>query len=649
MSGTNQAIKGKVIVLFVFLLGFTLLLSACASSSATSPTSSNTNTVNKPTPIPAPPLKELYSTPSFSGHSGVVTGVAISPDNSTIASVGYDQTLRLWDAVSGNKIHAFQDVEAFLSVTFSPDGKTIATSSESGKICLWDTITGKLKATLEGLKEAVFTLAFSPDGKNIIAGDYDNDIILWEVATQKQLKVFTGHEHPIRKLGFSPDGKTLFSYDYDSNIFVWDVDTTNKIRAFQFGKTEQRIAAFSPSGKYAAVVEQGFTVKIIDTNSGKEVSNYKSPDIAIANLIFTPDNKKLFIGFGNGNLKYFDFTAGNQAEDYPSSYSEWIFTLAISHDGKMLVAGGGAIENSVIIWDVTNKNQLRTIKGHDRKIQTLAINQTGSLVAIANLTKIRLWEVSSQKEIALLQGQFGGIYSLKFSPDGKYLASAAYDKTVKLWDVKNQKLLETFVDNSSEYPYMTFAFTQDGKLITSQESNKIKVFDLQTLKQVRSMTSQVKYIYSIDSNLNADKIVVAGYNNFLEVLDINTGQTVQKIDLSNRTYLKVAFTGLGLLIATFSNYTYDIELMPSGANLDSYPLSGHSNWIFQMAATPGCCSKIASASIDGEIIIWKLTTSLFSPANRQMDKGLTALDISSDGKLLVTGHWDGSLKFWEVD
>ena len=105
----------------------------------------------------------------------------------------------------------------------------------------------------------------------------------------------------------------------------------------------------------------------------------------------------------------------------------------------------------------------------------------GKTLASGNDTTIRLWDVQTGKEKATLKGHTSLVSSLTFSPDGKTLASGSHDKTVKLWDMETGKEQATLKGHTS--PVSSVAFSPDGKTLASGSEITIKLWDVQTGKE----------------------------------------------------------------------------------------------------------------------------------------------------------------------
>ena len=175
--------------------------------------------------------------------------VAFSPDEKTIASGGYDKTVRLWDAQTGKLLQTLIGHTATVwDVAFSSDGKTIASGSHDKTVRLWEADTGEPLRTLTTEQmTAVWSVAFSPDGKTIASTSIYSAIRLWNVKTGQLLRTLTRENQRliknkrdlVRRMGrmvaFSPDGKTIASDNILGGVELRDVETGRHLRTLISG------------------------------------------------------------------------------------------------------------------------------------------------------------------------------------------------------------------------------------------------------------------------------------------------------------------------------------------------------------------------------------------------------------------------------
>jgi len=115
------------------------------------------------------------------GHTDIVTSIAYSPDGGNIASGSWDNSVKVWDVMSGVITATLKHSNHVDSVTYSPDGKYIASGSWDKTVKVWDAMSGAITATLKGHSDKVNSVAYSPDGQ-YIASWSDNSVKVWDVS-----------------------------------------------------------------------------------------------------------------------------------------------------------------------------------------------------------------------------------------------------------------------------------------------------------------------------------------------------------------------------------------------------------------------------------------------------------------------------------
>ena len=158
--------------------------------------------------------------------------MAFSPDGKRIVSGSDDNTVKVWDARTGQEVLTLKGhTDGVISVAFSPDGKRIAQRQlrQDGEGVGRRTRARRL-LTLKGHTDYVTSVAFSPDGKRIVSGSRDKTVKVWDAADGP------GDSSPSRdtpasvsSVAFSPDGKRLVSGSWDKTVKVWDAATGQEL------------------------------------------------------------------------------------------------------------------------------------------------------------------------------------------------------------------------------------------------------------------------------------------------------------------------------------------------------------------------------------------------------------------------------------
>src|SRR5262249_5651351 len=113
--------------------------------------------------------------------NGPVYSLAFSPDGQTVASAGYDHSVKLWDASRGREVRTLRGhTDKVCGVAYSVDGLIVASTGSDGNIIIWDAATGQDVLTLRGHDDLVSSVAFSPDGHALASASWDRTVKIWD-------------------------------------------------------------------------------------------------------------------------------------------------------------------------------------------------------------------------------------------------------------------------------------------------------------------------------------------------------------------------------------------------------------------------------------------------------------------------------------
>jgi eukaryotic-like serine/threonine-protein kinase len=441
------------------------------------------------------------------GSKGIVYTVAVSPDGKR-AAAGFSAGLVIvWDVVTGQTAWTRNDPgQSAMSAAFSPDGLSLAvgygayTGDQIGRAKLWDVASGKELQAFTGPPGGVNKVAFHPDGKRLaVAGS--GIVEVWDIKAVRKLQELKGHNRWVYCLAYSPDGKWLATGGWDNTVKIRDA--ASGVESLTIFAHEGYVLdlAFSPDSRNLVTTSEDRSVRLWEIPAGRRVSTFRGHADFVQAVAFRPNGREIGTGSVDGSIRFWDLQTSRPVV---VQHTGWVSRLAVRRDGLRVISETGLRGTDALPtkgWNLATgeidatlagirfeslpADYVRGPLGWDERVQSghfdvIVMSPDGKLAAqTADLagtgaasrskdyaySSVVVRELQTGRVLHTLTGHSADVTSLAFSPDGRRLATASFDRTMKLWDMQTGQEVFTLIGHTAGV--VAFAFSPDGNQIVS--------------------------------------------------------------------------------------------------------------------------------------------------------------------------------------
>ncbi|KAF7966502.1 hypothetical protein HWV62_38124, partial [Athelia sp. TMB] len=547
------------------------------------------------------------------GHHGFVTSLTFSSDGERIASVSDDETIRVWDARTGELIVGpiLGQPGSLTSVAFSPNGERIVSGSDYKTICIWDARTGELVAgPFEGHASDVTSVAFSPDGQRVASGSRDMTVQVWDVQSGELVTgTFQGHKNAVSSIAFSPDGERIASGSWDKTICVWDARKGALVAGPFEGHTHDVTSvAFSSDGGRIASASWDMSIRMWDAWTGDLVAGPFVGHTDVVNAVgFSPDGTRVASGSTDKTILVFDAWTGELVAGPFKGHGDSVCCVSFSPDGEHIMSGSW--DMTIRIWDAwMSELDTGSLEEYPKDITSVAFSPGGEYIASASRDKTHhVWHAQTGELVSgPSQGLYNFVPSLAFSPDGEYIASGSRDSIYILDATTGELVAGPFAGHTD--PITSLAFSPDGRYIVSGSHDKtVRVWDAQTGGLVcHPAEGHTNSVVTVDFSPDGERVASGSWDKTIRVWAAFTGVLIAGPFVGHTNIVTtVSFSSNGEYIASGSgDETIRIWDARTG-NLFAGPFEGHAGVVNSVAFSPDGAS-IASGSSDNTIRIFSV-------------------------------------------
>jgi WD40 repeat protein len=410
-------------------------------------------------------------------------------------------------------------------------------------------------------------------------------------------------------------------------------------------------AAFSPDGQWLATADTDCQVRLWDSQTGHLVRICAGHTNWVRFVTFSPDGQLIASCGADRTIRLWHAADGVNVKTLSGHHHE-VFAVAFSPDGLWLASAGG--DGTIKVWDISQGTCVHTLVGHRAWVRSVAFANPSTLTGEAAMPhrclasgdisgEIRLWDVVNERCVQTLTGHQGEVRSLAFSPDGGWLASGSGDGTLKLWDVRTQECLATYPGHPGGVYGVAFNPVEDW-LISSGGDRTIKIWDWQTDTCLKTLQGHRNEVCSVAVHPDGRRLVGVSLDQTVKLWDSQTGQCLRTWEGHTDWALPVAFSPEGHYLASGSNdHTVHLWNWQTGDLVRT--LTGHRDFIYGVAFSPDG-QRLASGSTDCTARIWTVATGQCRQILQGHTDWINAIAFHPQGDILATASADATVKLW---
>ena len=280
-------------------------------------------------------------------------------------------------------------------------------------------------------------------------------------------------------------------------------------------------------------------------------------------------------------------------------------------------------------------------------IWSLAFSPDGQYLAAGDTKgNILLRKVADGQPIRSFTGHNAWVVSLAFSPDGKTLASSSCDCTAKLWDLSTVQCLHSLDEH--EHEVWSVAFSPNGEtMATGCDDCQARLWSVITGKCIQVFLGHTDYILSVAFSLDGQKLFSGSHDNTIKQWDIKTGKCLRIFRGHDKGVRSISVSPCGQMLASGSN-DQTVRLWDTKTGKCLHIFRGHDNMVLSVAFCPRD-NLLVSSSVDQTLRLWDVDTGECLKVFQGHSNMINSVTFNSQSNILASGSYDQSIKLWNIN
>lgn len=423
---------------------------------------------------------------------------------------------------------------------------------------------------------------------------------------------------------------------------------SNKKNAIFIGHSDITTSAcFSPDNRKIASSSRDGSIIIWDSNSGSRLFELTLSSLSserVFDISYSPDGLHIAAAYGDGNIRIWN-TNTYQLEKELEVREFPAHTVSYSNNGRYIASGCSC---DVILWDAQNGQMIFQFVGHRDYVEDVSFNKDDKYIISASADRtIKKWNIAEQKEEKTITSTSGYVMSVSCSPNGKLIAAGYEDGSIKIWDFSTYKLVNTLIGH--DRLVRSVSFSNDGKYIVSASDDRtIRIWKTDDGIEIKKLEGHTDRITSAKFNIGGNLIVSASQDRSIRLWDISDDNKYTKLSKKNSySFLYAEYNHQGnMIIGTDVNGHIFVWDASDGSMIRCY--HGLSDEIYCASFSPSD-KYIVAGSYNHAIGVWDINESEPLTLFDGHDAAVTRVFFSPDEKFISSSSWDNNIRVWKCN